>query len=182
MEKAIGMVEFSSISRGIYAADQMVKISDAELATATSVCPGKYIAIVHGDVAAVEESVQIGEETADAFLVDSIVIPNVHPGVFPAIVGATVPEDIEALGILESYSLSAMVIAADAVLKCADLEALELRLGTGLGGKSYFTYTGEVEAVRNGEETGRAELGARGLLLNSEVIPYPSPKLLEALL
>ena len=102
------MVEFSSISRGIYAADQMVKVSDAELATATSVCPGKYIAIVHGDVADVEESVQIGEEVGDAFVVDSILIPNVHPGVFPAIVGATVPEDIEALGILV-HSLSAIM-------------------------------------------------------------------------
>ena len=181
MEKAIGMVEFSSISRGIYAADQMVKVSDAELATATSVCPGKYIAIVHGDVADVEESVQIGEETADSFLVDSILIPNVHPGVFPAIVGTSVPEDIEALGILESYSLSAMVEAADAVLKCAALEGLELRLGTGLGGKSFFTYTGEVEAVRNGEAAGRELLGEKGLLLNSEVTPFPSKKLIENL-
>ena len=181
MEKAIGMVEFSSISRGIYAADQMVKISDAELATATTVCPGKYIAIVHGDVAAVEESVEIGEETAGEFLVDSIIIPNVHPEVFPAIVGATEVEDIEALGIMESYSLSAMVIAADAILKCADLTALELRLGTGLGGKSFFTYTGEVAAVRDGDETGRAVLGEKGLLLNSEVIPFPSKKLIDSL-
>ena len=181
MEKAIGMVEFSSISRGIYAADQMVKVSDAELATATSVCPGKYIAIVHGDVADVEESVQIGEDVGDAFVVDSILIPNVHPGVFPAIVGATLPEDIEALGILESYSLSAMVEAADRVLKCADLEGLELRLGTGLGGKSYFIYTGEVAAVHNGDDTGRESIGSKGLLLNSEVIPFPSKKLLDNL-
>lgn len=181
MEKAIGMVEFNSISRGIYAADQMVKVSDAELATATSVCPGKYIAIVHGDVADVEESVQMGEEIGDSFVVDTMILPNVHPGVFPAIVGATLPDEIEALGILESYSLSAMVEAADAVLKCADLTALELRLGTGLGGKSYFTFTGEVAAVHNGDDVGREALGRKGLLLNSEVIPFPSKKLLDSL-
>lgn len=181
MEKAIGMVEFSSISRGIYAADQMVKKSEAQVVTATTVCPGKYIAIVHGDVADVEESVEIGVEEADSFLVDSIIIPNVHPGVFPAITGATAPEDIEALGIIESYSLSAMIIAADAMLKCADLEPLELRLGTGLGGKSFFTYTGEVSAVHNGDDTGREVLGEKGALLNSEVIPFPSEKLIENL-
>ena len=50
MAKAIGMIEFGSIARGIYAADQMVKTSDVEIVTANSVCPGKYIAIVHGDV------------------------------------------------------------------------------------------------------------------------------------
>jgi len=182
VEKAIGMVEFSSIARGIYSADQMLKISDAELVTATSVCPGKYIAIVHGDVAAVEESLDKGVQTAGEFLVDSILIPNVHPGVFPAIVAANMPEHIEALGILESFSMSAMVIAADAVLKSANLEAIELRLGTGLGGKSYFTYTGDVGAVRDGDQTGKNALGAKGLLLNAEVIPQPSEKLLQSIM
>ena len=39
MAKAIGMVEFNSIAKGIYSADQMVKTSDVEIATANSVCP-----------------------------------------------------------------------------------------------------------------------------------------------
>ena len=92
MGLAIGMVELNSIARGIYAADQMVKISEVEIVTAASTCPGKYIAIVHGDVAAVEDSVRIGERMAEEFFVDSIVIPNVDPGVFPAITGATMPD------------------------------------------------------------------------------------------
>ena len=86
--RAIGMVEFNSIARGIYVADQMVKISDVEIATAAPTCPGKYIAIVYGDVAAVEASVQIGERMAEEFFVDSLLIPNVDAGVFPAITGA----------------------------------------------------------------------------------------------
>jgi len=106
MAQAIGMVEFTSIARGIYAADQMVKVSEVEIVTAGSVCPGKYIAIVHGDVAAVQTSVEAGERLAEEYFVDSIVIPNVHPGVFPAITGTTMPEKIDALGILESLSLS----------------------------------------------------------------------------
>lgn len=62
MAIAIGMVEFSSIARGIYAADQMVKISEVEIVTAQTICPGKYIALVEGDVAAVQDSVHIGRE------------------------------------------------------------------------------------------------------------------------
>ena len=72
--RAIGMVEFNSIAKGIYAADQMAKISEVEFAAATSTCPGKYIAIVHGDVAAVEDSVRIGERMAGEFFIDSIMI------------------------------------------------------------------------------------------------------------
>ena len=121
MQRAIGMVEFNSIARGIYAADQMVKISEVEIVTAASSCPGKYIAIVHGDVAAVEDSVRIGERMAEEFFVDSIVIPNVDPGVFPAITGATMPDRVQAIGIMESFSLATMIICADQILKAADV-------------------------------------------------------------
>lgn len=149
MAIAIGMVEFTSIARGIYAADQMVKISEVEIVTASSTCPGKYVAIVQGDVAAVEDSVNVGERLADEYFVDSIIIPNVSPLVFPAITGATMPDEIQALGIMESFSLATMIIAADAILKSAELQPLELRLGNGLGGKSYFTFTGDVAAVED---------------------------------
>lgn len=181
MSKAIGMVEFTSIARGIYAADQMVKTADVEIVTASSVCPGKYIAIVQGDVAAVQDSVSVGERLAEEFFIDSIIIPNVSPEVFPAITGATMPDKIQALGIMESFSLATMVIAADAILKSAELHPLELRLGTGLGGKSFFTFTGDVAAVQTGVEAGKAIAEEKGLLVNAEVIPSVSDRLVESL-
>lgn len=181
MVRTIGMVECSSIARGIYVADQMVKISEVEIVNATSVCPGKYISIVHGDVSAVEAAVQKGVEEAGEFFVDSMLIPHVHRGILTGIVGADMPEYVGALGILESFSLSAMMMAADAVLKAAELEAIEIRLGTGLGGKSFFTFTGDVAAVKIGVETGMAMLEEKGWLLNAEVIAAPSEKLVDSL-
>jgi len=118
---------------------------------------------------------------AEEYFVDSIVIPNVHPGVFPAITGTTMPEKIDALGILESLSLSSMIIAADAILKAANLEPLELRLGNGLGGKSYFIFTGDVAAVETGIEAGKLLAQEKGLLVNGEVIPSPSERLKPSL-
>ena len=181
MANAIGMVEVTSIARGIYAADQMVKVSEVEIATASSVCPGKYIAIVYGDVASVENSVEVGEKEAGEFWVDSIIIPNVSPQVFPAITGSTMPDRVQALGIVESFSLSTMVIAADAILKAAELQPIELRLGNGLGGKAYFTFTGDVAAVETGVQAGTALAEAKGLLVNAEVIPSPSELLVGSL-
>lgn len=180
--RAIGMVELNSIARGIYVADQMVKISDVEIATAAPTCPGKYIAIVYGDVAAVEASVKIGERMAEEFFVDSLLIPNVDAGVFPAITGATMPQRIQAVGIIESFSLATMIVCADAVLKTAEVEAIELRLGNGLGGKSYFTFTGDVAAVKAGNDAGVAIAQEHGLLVNAEVIPSPSELLIPTLL
>lgn len=181
MAEAIGMVEFTSIARGIYVADQMVKVSDVEISTAGTVCPGKYIAIVHGDVAAVQDSVSAGVRFAGEFLVDSIVIPNVSSSIFPAITGTTTPDKIQALGVMESFSLATMIIAADAILKAADLQAIELRLGNGLGGKAYFTFTGNVSAVEMGVEAGKDIAEKKGLLVNAEVIPSPSDRLIPSL-
>ncbi|MBS3994174.1 MAG: BMC domain-containing protein [Alkaliphilus sp.] len=182
MLNAIGMVEFISIARGIYATDQMVKTSDVEIVTAGSVCPGKYLTIVHGDVAAVRDSIDIGERIAAEYLVDSIVIPNVSPALFPAITGATMPDKIEALGIMESFSLPTMIIAADAILKTANVQPIELRLGNGLGGKAYFIFTGDVAAVEASVEAGKAIAEEKGLLVNTEIIPSPSDILIQSLL
>lgn len=181
MANAIGMVEFTSIARGVYTADQMVKISDVEIVTSQTVCPGKYITIVHGDVAAVKDSVEIGQRVAGEYFVDSTIIPNVSQQVFPALTGATMPEKIQALGIMESFSCASMVIAADAVLKAAHLAPLELRLGNGLGGKAFFVFTGDVAAVETGVEAGKAIADEKGLLVNAEVIPSPSDRLLPSL-
>ena len=182
MAIAIGMVEFSSIARGIYAADQMVKISEVESVTAQTICPGKYIALVEGDVAAVQDSVHIGEKFAGEYFVDSLVIPNVHHGIFPAITGATMPEHVTALGIFETFSVATMITAADQILKAAELEAIEIRLGTGLGGKSFFTFTGDVAAVETGVEAGRGVAETKGLMVDAEVIPSPSDRLVPSVL
>ena len=181
MYNAIGMIELTSIAKGIYATDLMLKTAYVEVVSATPVCPGKYIAIIQGDVAAVESSIRVGVEIAGEYLVDSFMLANVHQDVFPAITATTMPDGIGALGIMECFSLSTMIIAADAALKAADIQALELRLGSGLGGKAYFTFTGDVAAVEAGVDAGKAIALEKGLLVDIEVIPSPTDKLWTAL-
>ncbi len=174
MYKAIGMLEVSSIGKGMFAADLMSKASEIDIVTAGSVCPGKYIAVISGDVAAVQNAITVGEEASDGAYVDSVVIPNVHAGIFPAITGTTMPEHTDALGIIESFSLAHMIRVADIALKAAAIEAIELRLGIGLGGKAYFTFTGNVGAVEASVKAAVDEASETGLLVDTEVIPHPS--------
>ena len=49
-------------------------------------------------------------------------------------------------------------------------------------GKAYFTYTGDVAAVKAGTDAGEAIAQEKGLLVNSEVIPSPSELLVPSLL
>lgn len=182
MNRSLGMVELNSISRGIVVSDAMVKASNVQLTTAVSICPGKYIAIISGDVAAVDNSVKVGIRTAGEFLVDSFVLPKVHEDVFPAITAACPLNQTGALGILEGFSAAAIIFAADVALKAARVSAVELRIGSGLGGKAYFMLCGDVAAVQKAVDAGKQNVMEKGLLVNAEVIPSPSKALWNAIL
>ena len=52
--EAIGMIELNSIALGIMTADEMVKVAPVTLIAAMTICPGKYISLVGGEVSAVE--------------------------------------------------------------------------------------------------------------------------------
>jgi microcompartment protein CcmL/EutN len=180
--RAIGLVELTSIAKGIQVADTMLKTADVEILVATPVCPGKYFVIVHGDVAAVESSVVAGVRIGKEYVVDEFILPNVHPSVYPAITATVEVTEIHALGILEGFSIASMIVSADSALKAADVEAIELRLGTGIGGKSFFTMTGDVAAVNAAVESGARKAIEKGFLVEKVVIPSPSKKLLKSLL
>lgn len=182
MLRAIGLVEFISIAKGIEAADAMVKAADVEILVSTPVCPGKYFVLVHGDVSAVESSVEAGIRVGANYVLDDFILPNVHPAVYPAITSTSITADIQALGVLESFSIASMIVCADTALKAADVDAIELRLGTGIGGKSFFTLTGDVAAVNVAVEAGAKNAIDKGVLVEKVVIPSPSKKLLEFLL
>lgn len=182
MLTAIGLLELTSIAKGIEAADAMVKSADVDILSSTPVCPGKYYILVHGDVAAVESALRAGQRVGGQYVVDEFILPNVHPSVYPAITATTEVTELQALGIMESFSIASMITAADSALKSADIDAIELRLGTGIGGKSFFTCTGDVAAVEASISAGAKSVIEKGLLLEKVVIPAPSKKLLKHIL
>ncbi len=145
---ALGAVELNSVAQGISCTDAMCKTAQVQLLGAYPVCPGKYVVLVSGEVAAVRASVRAGEQESSASLVDSFVIPNLHDQVFPAISGTVPIDEVQAVGMIETFSLASAVVVADNVVKAAAVTLLEVRLGRALGGKSYVLLTGEVAAVR----------------------------------
>ncbi len=83
---------------------------------------------------------------------------------------------------METYSSASCVLAADAAAKAGSVMLIELRLATGLAGKSYLTLTGQVDAVRASVAAGVAAVAESGLVLNQVVIPAPHPALRPKLL
>ncbi len=177
-KNSIGLIELGSIAAGFEVADSMLKTADVELLLARSICSGKYMVMVRGDVAAVAASVTAGSQAGGFSVIDTFVIPNVHESVFPAIGGAAKVEQLEALGILESFSVASLIEGADAAVKAANVRLIELRLAMALGGKAFVTLTGSVAAVSSAIEAGARTIAQKGLLVNKVVIPSPRPELL----
>lgn len=182
MEAAIGLVEFNSIAVGVEAADAMLKAAMVDLIVSRPICPGKYVVLITGDVAAVKSSVKAGVEKGQGAVIDEFVLPNVHPTVIPAITTTSAVTQVEALGVIETYSIASLVVAADTAVKAAEVELIELRLGTGIGGKSYVTLTGDVAAVKAAVEAGSRSAAEKGLLLNQVVIPSPHGNLISSIM
>lgn len=182
MAKALGMVEYATVSLGIAAADTMLKTAEVEVIEAQTVCPGKYIAIIAGDLSAVKAAVDASKTRFGEKLIDTFVLGNPHESVIPSIYGTGNVENPKALGILETFSVASMIRAADAAAKTAAVQLIELRLAKGMCGKSYMLITGEVAAVTASIERAKAEAGGASMFLDSQVIANPDMKLWQSIL
>lgn len=182
MGKAIGMVEYKTVSTGILAADLVIKTADVDVIEAQTVCPGKYIIIFTGDISAVRASIDAAKVTYPEQLIDSFLLGNPHEGIFPAIYGTAQITNRNALGVLETFDASAIFVAADEAAKTAEVELIEIRVARGMCGKSYVFLTGEVAAVDAAIKKAQAAVSKNGMYLDSSVIASPDPKLWETIL
>lgn len=175
---SLGLIELGSIAAGFLVTDTMLKTAAVDLVLARTICSGKYMVLVKGDVASVDAAVQAGSEAAGAACIDTFVIPNVHEAVPPAIAGLTKVEVLDAMGIIESFSVASLIEGADAMVKTANVRLIEVRLAMALGGKAFASCTGSVAAVTSAVEAGAQAVAKKGMLVNKIVIARPRPELL----
>ncbi len=179
LRPAIALLEFDSIAAGIEAGDAMVKRSPLDVLLAGTVQPGKYLVLVGGQVADVEEAVDAGRQVAAQHLLDEVFLADIHPRVVEALVGTRMEGSGEALGIIETATVAAVIEAADAGVKGAVVTLREIRLADGLGGKAYLLFDGEVGEVEASVDLGTARIP--GQVLGSRVIAQLHPEMDENL-
>jgi microcompartment protein CcmL/EutN len=147
IDPALALLEFSSIAAGVLAADAMVKKAPLDIIRAGTVQPGRFLVLVGGPVAEVEEALKAGLEAAPDVLNDHIFLPGVHPEVVRALAGERSIKTDDALGIVETITVPAAIHAADKGVKGASVNLMEIRLADGLGGKGIVFFTGAVADV-----------------------------------
>ena len=161
---ALALVEFDSIAVGIEAGDAMVKRAPLGVINSGTVQPGKYLVLIAGDVASVEESLAAGLALGGDAVIDTVFLPDIHPDVVAAIRGGRRFESGEALGIIETRTVAAIIEAADAAVKGATVTAAQIQMADGLGGKGYALFGGILSEVEAAVAAGIGALTARQLV------------------
>ena len=176
--QAVCMIECNSIASGIEVADAMLKAAQVNPLIVKTICPGKFLIAVHADVASARAALDAGLAMGADAVVDHFLIPNISPEVISALGCGVEGSRGAAIGVIETFSAAACIVAADVAVKTADVDLIEVRLAMGLGGKGLCLLRGDVSPVQASVEAGAATAAESGLLVRKVVIPGVAPELL----
>lgn len=179
---AIAVLEFAEIAVGIVATDSMLKKAPIALLRSGTITHGRFLTLIGGSTASVEESLQEGLFWGAGSVLDHVLLPDVHAELYAAILGARQAATAGALAILETDTVSANVRAAEAALKGTPVRLLEIRLAdAGLSGKGVSFYQGELHDIEAAVTLAVAAVHAASHEIASKIIPAPHEALARQL-
>jgi len=149
---AIALLELDSIAVGIRTADAMVKRAPISVLKAGTVHPGRYLVLVGGSVASVDEAAVAGRSAAGEWLNDETVLPDVEPRLTAALLGRHTALERDALIVLETRSAPCLLAATDAALKATTVSLARVRIADDLGGRCIALFDGELADVEAAAE------------------------------
>jgi microcompartment protein CcmL/EutN len=176
---SIGLIELSSIAAGYLVEDVALKAGDVQLLLARTICSGKFLIVIAGDVTSVQAALHAGAAAAGASLIERRQIARVHPSVLAAISQAVEidPKQLRSLGVIETFSAASIIEAADTAVKAANVTLLRIHLAMALGGKGFVLMAGDVASVQAAVAAASAVAAEDGMLVGRGVIAAPSAEL-----
>jgi len=169
------ITEFKSVSRGMTVADSMAKSASVKIIQASTLCPGKYLAIWEGEISALESAEKTAEDQGGRHLFSSALVSNIDGKIIGALGGRLAYPSEDAIGILEGPHMADLVYSSDIAVDSAPVEFIEYRLARGCGVNSFYIITGALSAVTEAAGNAAEYLRSRGGLLALRIIPGPDP-------
>ena len=175
---ALAIVEFSDIPTGVFATDAMLKKAPIAFVKCGTISRGRYLTLIGGTTASVEEALDEGVAQGADRVLDRIMLADVHPRVYDAIVGVRRPVGQDALAIIETDTVASNVRAAEVALKSTNVELVEIRLAdSGLSGKGVSVYQGDLYQIQEAVEIAMRFLDGAGVQSRQRIIASPHPSL-----
>jgi microcompartment protein CcmL/EutN len=177
---AIAVVEFDDIPAGMSATDAMLKKAPIAFVKCGTITRGRYLTLIGGSTASVDEALREGLAHGGPSVIDHLLLADVHPRVYDAILGWRKPGNSGALAIIETETVAANVGAAEAALKGTPVDLIEIRLAdTGLSGHGLSVYQGELPDIEAAIDIARLHVGYTGGQLRHRIISSPHEGLIK---
>ncbi|MBU6427768.1 MAG: BMC domain-containing protein [Cyanobacteria bacterium REEB65] len=170
---AIALIESASIAIGYVVTDALAKRAPVRILRAQTASPGKFFVLYTGSVAEVEEAHAAGLAAIGDAWIDDLLLPNAHRAILPALEGATGARALESLGVIETFSFAAAIVAADSAMKTAPIDLLEIRPPIGMGGKSFLTLSGRLEDLQMALAAALDRIRPGGMICRHALIANP---------
>lgn len=177
MFKAVGIIELKSIAKGIEATDAALKGAGIRMISAHPSCPGKYEIIIEGSISDVTSAIDHVKNKFDKYIIDVSVMGRIDEQVIRALFGTETVAKRGSLGVIETFSSSSAIKAADIAVKTARVEIYDMRISRGMGGKGIVLITGEVGDVTAAAEAGANYAKESAMLSSYSVIAAPHEEL-----
>lgn len=176
---ALAVVEFRDIPTGMFATDAMLKKAPIAYVKCGTISHGRYLTMIGGTAASVDEALDEGVLQGGDSVLDRIMLADVHPRVYEAIIGGRRTRGQGALAIIETGTVASNVRAAEAALKATAVELVEIRLAdAGLSGKGVSLYQGDLHEIEEAVEVATRYLEHAGVTARHRIIAAPHESLL----
>ena len=147
-----------------------------------TVSRGRYLVIIGGSTASVEESLQEALAVGQTGVLDHAFLPDIHPELHEAVWGKRTGLDHDAVGILETDTVAANVRATEQALKGTGVRLVELRLAEyEMSGKAISLFNGPLHEVDAAMNLAVDFLQGRKEYVRHRIIPLPHEMLTKQL-
>ncbi len=171
---AIAAFEFDDIPAGVVATDAMLKRAPIAFFKSGTITRGRYLTLLGGTTASVEEAALEGARCAEGHVVDQVMLADVHPRLYDAVLGSRRPRGSGSLGIVETATVAAAIRGAEAALKGTPVELVEIRLAdVGLAGKALLVFVGDLHHMEAAVAMAVAAAQQRPTAVSYRIIPAP---------
>lgn len=177
MGQAVGFVECDNIARGYGITDVMLKAAAVQVLRAGAICPGRFLTIIAGDAAGVSAALEQGVESGGECILSRGMLANIDEAVLAVMLEPRVIPAGAALGLVETLTIAAAIVGADAAAKAAGVSLLDVRITRGMGGKCLVVFAGEVSAVQEAVDQVESRVAAEDLV-SCVALPAPHPQIL----
>lgn len=185
MGKSLYVIEFSSISAGVYILDEIVKQCTVKILYSKPVCIGKFLIILGGSVQDVEIAKEFIDTHEERKYMHSYLLTNAHDDISTYFNEKSKIKHKhqagEAVGIFEVRNISNGLHSLDCALKGAIVSLNRLWLGTLIGGKCCFIITGSEENVLMGLDLSKQAIDKK-YFVDSRILKNPDPETLKAMI